>query len=709
MADSPDTTLGLTQLARTWGRRLGHDPTVTRDALVVLQGPAELIGLRFPLDRRTPQIDVTRGPLDPTRTADRPVCLPSPYVSEPHATLTPVQEGWRIRDAASSNHTYVGTVRIEEQTLIYGDEIRLGDVVLLFVTADRPALPPHTLDPQSGLLGRQVLMAEASQRPVTATSGLLLLKLCGVRALIADGRDGPHVRRTGEQLLRRFEDALIGRLEADLFVVVLGQTDRAALRRQGRELLEQLGGEPAGLHPRIVFLLGGGPEKRFPQLLACARAELERAPGGRLVEAEPSADALVSDRALLEAVLEHPDRPLLVLGLEDEDRLLHHLGHDRLAAWRWSLRRAVLRVAAETAPPLVGVLDQRLFVVALIDEAQAGELSERVALALETSPDETAPALRWAVHRPGEAPPALRELHRMLLGLADGDSARLPRESVEALPTPLAAPYGMIWVVASGTARVKTILDSVEVVTRFAAVASLAAIVDAPTGRTAAARALSSRRHRRLPLGEWTALLRALAPGLPDDGVCGVLRRALGVDARGVRFLARLERELLPRRNRFTHGELATDEDQRSEQATELLQQLNLLLRGLAPLGELQLFTVLRSDPRRSGGARAEVRVHSGARETFEVRQIDVRDPRPLFSGSCYLATLDYRAVVELSPLLRLARCPRCDREELFLADSLAGSGGALELSAVSTGHRLRWSPGEDDLPAGLRTVLDHA
>lgn len=712
MADRTDTTLGLTQLARTWSRRLGQaDPASTHDALVVLQGPAELVGLRFPLDRRARQITLTRAPLDPTRPAGKPVGLPSPYVSEPHATLTPVPEGWRITDAASSNHTYVGTVRIQEQTLIYGDEVRVGDVVLLFVTADRPALPPHTLDSASGLLGRQVLMAEASQRPVSDTTGLLLLKLCGLRALAAEGKEGPLVRRTGELLLRRFEDALIGRLEADLFVVVLGQSDRVSLRRQGEALLEQLaaGCAPDGPRGRVVLLLGDGPGQRFPQLLACARAELERAPGGPdLVEAEPSAGALVSDRALLEAILEHPDRPLLVLTIEDEDRLLHHLGHDRLAAWRWLLRRAVLRVAAETGSPLVGVLDQRLFVVGLTDEAQAMELSERVARALEASPDEPAPALRWAAQRPGDAPPGRRALHRALLRAAEGDTARLPRESVEALPTPIAAPYGLVWVVSSGTARVKTILDSVEVLTRFAAVASLAAIVEAPTRQAPAARALAARRHRRLPLGEWVALLRELAPALPDDGVCGVLRRSLGVDARGVRFLALLERELLPRRNRFTHGELAADELQRSEQAAELLQQLNLLLRGLAPLGELQLFTVLRSDPRRSGGARAEVRVHCGARESFEVRQVDVRDPRPLFSGSCYLGTLDYRALVELSPLLRLARCPRCDREELFLADNLAGSGATLELSAVSTGHRLRWTPGEDDLPAGLRTVLDH-
>ena len=56
---------------------------------------------------------------------------------------------------------------------------------------------------------------------------------------------------------------------------------------------------------------------------------------------------------------------------------------------------------------------------------------------------------------------------------------------------------------------------------------------------------------------------------------------------------------------------------------------------------------------------------------------------------------------------MRLQLCPRCDREELFVADSLAAAAGEpIDLSAVSTGHRLRWVPTADDLPEGLVKLL---
>jgi hypothetical protein len=261
--------------------------------------------------------------------------------------------------------------------------------------------------------------------------------------------------------------------------------------------------------------------------------------------------------------------------------------------------------------------------------------------------------------------------------------------------------------VASQTARVKTILDCAEVITRFltcTAIAAAAAASGAPGGEV-----LRERTRRRLPLGEWVALLRAIAAALPSDAgpVVDTLGEALGVGRRGVRLARLLERELLPRRNRFAHGELGPREPHSADQARELLAELNQLVRQIAPLSDLQLVTILESSARRSGGARATVRVHTGPRENFEIRQIDVRHPDPLYVGSSYLMTLDYRERLELSPLVRLQLCPQCDREELFVADSLPGRAGEpMDLSAVSTGHRLRWTPSEDDLPHGLSVLL---
>jgi hypothetical protein len=167
-----------------------------------------------------------------------------------------------------------------------------------------------------------------------------------------------------------------------------------------------------------------------------------------------------------------------------------------------------------------------------------------------------------------------------------------------------------------------------------------------------------------------------------------------------------VERRLLPQRNRFVHGEVAPREERSAEQANQLLAELNDLLRCLMPLQELQLLTVLETSPRRSGGARALIRVHTGARENFEVRQVHVRWQHPLYPGSSYLATSDYRDLLELLPLVKLQLCPRCDREEIFVADGLARVDAQLEMTAISTGHRLRWRPGAEEVPEPLSALL---
>jgi hypothetical protein len=691
MSDKLASTLGLTQLAQAWSRRLGQ---TERDALVVIQGPAELLGCRFPLRRDAGRIEITRGEAGP-RTPGDAIRLPSAYISEPHAALEATASGWRVVDLESNNRTYVGTVKVSCQDLVYGDEIRLGDVVLVYVTAERSALPAHAVDQASGLLAARVMVAEATrlcaegERP-----GLLLLRLEGLRERLAvpGGDAGALVRAAGRRLLELWGDGvLVGRLEADLLLVAWGAVP-ADLPAEGQKTRDALSAllSPHGLKVRGVVLQRA---RHLPRMLACAFAALPRA-GDQILEAELEAGELLADSALLRELAAQPDLPLLVVTLEDEDQLRHHLGHDGLAACRWQLRRVVARQEA----PLSGVLDDRLFVVGLSSPAEAGAVTD--SLREQLRGELQGPGLRTALST-GARPSKLDELRRVLSRAVESTEELGPREPVETLPTPVAAPYSLVWVVASNTARVKAILDCADVLTRFAAAAAISAVAPGEAGEEIR-EALQKRSRRRLPLGEWVALLRALAPALEGAGcqVVAVLRRALGVDRRGPRLAALLERALLPRRNRFAHGGSAPP-------AGELLTELNELVRLLAPLAELQLVTVLESSPRRSGGTRATLRIHTGPRENFEVRQVDLRHPGPVFVGSSYLVTLDYREVLELSPLTHFGRCPRCDREELFVAESLPGrSGEALELSAVSTGHRLSWTPTADDLPEGLVALL---
>jgi len=284
------------------------------------------------------------------------------------------------------------------------------------------------------------------------------------------------------------------------------------------------------------------------------------------------------------------------------------------------------------------------------------------------------------------------------------------RRSAGALPAPVAAPYGLIWVVTSHTARVKTILDAAEVALRFVTAAALASVVSRSTDHAALRGELQLRPGRSLTMGEWVALLRRLAPHLgalgDADPLAHALGRAVGLGKRGPRLCHLLERRLLPCRNRFAHGDTAPREARSAEQVQALLAELNEVIDCLTPLRELQLLTLLESTPRRAGGARATIRALVGARENFEVRQVDLRGRQELFPGSTYLATGDYRHLLELAPLVTLQLCPRCEREEIFVADGLAAVGQTLRLSAVTTGHRLSLALDEELVPEGLAELL---
>jgi len=450
-------------------------------------------------------------------------------------------------------------------------------------------------------------------------------------------------------------------------------------------------------------------------MMACLLAALEQAPaGGAPVEVSLEQDRLLVDGELLRALEADPGRELLVLTIEDEDRLRHHLGHDQLAACRWQLRQLVLQQAFAIHAPC-GIIEQRVLVLVLRDPDAAEPVIAGLELALQQlwEREKRAPmshGLRWAVVQPG--PGADRgQLYRALISAVQQSDDPGPREPTELLPTAVAAPYGLVWVVASPTARVKTILDAAEVMTRFIVLVALATVAELdlePDARRPLQQALWDRRGRPLTLGQWLGLLRELGPLLQHctGPLAQPLVQAVGLEGGGVRLARLLQRQLLPQRNRFAHGELA-HEEQRAEQAAGLLLELNALVQALSPLGQLQLLTVLQSSQRRSVGHRCTVRIHAGPGENFEVRQVEVRAPGPLFAGSTYLMTRDYRHRLELSPLLRLQRCSRCDREELFLADQVTVAPGAtLELSAVSTGHRARQLLTKDDIPRNLLRLM---
>jgi pSer/pThr/pTyr-binding forkhead associated (FHA) protein len=90
--------------------------------LVVRRGPAS--GARFLLDA-----DVTTAGRHP----DSDIFLDDITVSRHHAEFTRDGQSFRLRDLGSLNGTYVNRSRIDEATLVSGDEVQIGKYRLLFL------------------------------------------------------------------------------------------------------------------------------------------------------------------------------------------------------------------------------------------------------------------------------------------------------------------------------------------------------------------------------------------------------------------------------------------------------------------------------------------------------------------------------------------------------------------------------------------------
>ena len=91
--------------------------------LVVRRGPAS--GARFLLDA-----DLTTAGRHP----DSDIFLDDITVSRNHAEFTRVGDDFKLRDLGRLNGTYVNRSRIDEATLVSGDEVQIGKYRLLFLS-----------------------------------------------------------------------------------------------------------------------------------------------------------------------------------------------------------------------------------------------------------------------------------------------------------------------------------------------------------------------------------------------------------------------------------------------------------------------------------------------------------------------------------------------------------------------------------------------
>ncbi len=94
--------------------------------LVVHRGPGA--GSRFVLDQDV----VSAG-----RHPESHIFLDDVTVSRRHAEIVRTSEGYLVRDVGSLNGTYLNRERIDEASIINGDELQIGRFKLVFVTGQQ--------------------------------------------------------------------------------------------------------------------------------------------------------------------------------------------------------------------------------------------------------------------------------------------------------------------------------------------------------------------------------------------------------------------------------------------------------------------------------------------------------------------------------------------------------------------------------------------
>ena len=718
----------LTLLAQTWLRRLHPQLNSRFDAFIVVGGPSDCLGQRIALNPTASQIPIGRGRKQAERDSTARIQLPSSSVSVEHGLLHYTREGWQICSAGCHQRIYIGTVRATEHRLVYGDEVRIGNFVLLFVPAAIEEVPLGVIDLDTGLLQPRVFLAEISQiaerrpEPDSPDLGLALILVEGLRRSthysgsieleatsgLGDGGGGHQnsLRMIGRALLQSLAVAWPEILAEDLLVQArsLSQT----LTEIGISL--QLG------LPTIVTVPRRGAPATGPEVLAAGVSGLDAMLAdqrGTIVEASLDCSGfLLKGESLLDTLRNSRGADLLVVTLQDEDYLRHQVGNQRLAGLRWSLIKTIFSVVSKQAK--VGVLDERVFV--LLTEAPAAvneQLRERF-IKIAKCP------LRCVTLPVPKKAGNMGDLEHVIVSAVDnptsGSAVVGTKLDVRHLPAPIAGPYSMIWVVSSETARVKTILDAVEAMTRFLTLCVLAVVSKTEVNHPRIHQALPpNSRMTGWTLGRWLGLLRDLAPCLQTESDGGgpieeVLTSVIGKTRKGTAYTDLVFKELLPDRNDFTHSHLATSERRAECIASDLLESLNILIRRATPLRALELIYVLDISKSKKARNQVDCRILTGAREVFEVRRVDIIGQAAtsvLWEESCYLATEDYRTLLEVSPLLSFVLCPQCEREEIFITNGLPSAGKKMQMQAVTTGHKAKRPMDLEELPEGLGVVLE--
>jgi two-component system response regulator HydG len=105
--------------------------------LIVVSGA--LLGARFPLGKR---------PLSIGRAPSSGIRVPEPGIAQEHCVVRPSPTGYQLTDRHSATGTYINGMRVTEHALEPGDQVAIGDTILLYreePPPERDATPRQTL------------------------------------------------------------------------------------------------------------------------------------------------------------------------------------------------------------------------------------------------------------------------------------------------------------------------------------------------------------------------------------------------------------------------------------------------------------------------------------------------------------------------------------------------------------------------------------